>query len=215
MIKFIFRWAFRLLILAIVVVIGLVLLKDEIVRSVAESQIRKATGLETRLGAMHVSFTRPVVSIQNFTLYNSADFGGGILIDVPDLHVELDKSASTTDLKFKLVRVNVKELNIVESRAGRTNITDLIAALEKSTGLGKTNRTSDPTFKGIDTLNLTMGKVRYVSLRDPRRNQEIPVMLNNDIVLNVRTWGDMGGILFKVLLRAGFSLYLDSQPPAR
>lgn len=211
MIKFIFRWAFRMLILAIVVFVGLYLLKDEIARSISESQIRRATGLETRLGAMRVNFTRPVISIQNFTLYNTADFGGGILIDVPDLHIELDPAASSGNLKFKLVRLNVKELNIVESRAGRTNITDLLASLERTQGPASTNR-SLPAFKGIDTLNLTMGKVRYLSLRDPRRNQEIPVMLNNDIVLNVRTWSDMGGILFKVLLRAGFSLYLDSRP---
>jgi hypothetical protein len=186
-------------------------LKDEIARSVTESQIRKATGLETRVGAMKFSFTRPVISIQNFTLYNTADFGGGVLIDVPDLLVEMDR-AGKADLKFKTVRLNVKEFNIVESRAGRTNITDLMGALEKSQGPAMTNR-DGRLFKGIDTLNLTMGKVRYVSLRDPRLNQEIPVNLNNDIVLNVRSWGDMGGILFKVLVRAGFTLYLDSKAP--
>jgi len=36
--------------------------------------------------------------------------------------------------------------------------------------------------------------------------------LQNEIVQNVRTWEDMGAILFKVLLRAGVSIYFDTPP---
>lgn len=213
MIKFIFRWAFRFLILAIVLVVGLILLKDEILRSVAERQIRKSTGMEVKIGAIHTSLTRPVFSLENFILYNTADFGGGIFLDVPDLHLEFYPDAmQRQELKFKIVRMNLRELNIIESRDGRTNITSVAGALD-SLQRGNTN-SNDFEFKGIDTLNLSVGRIRYASLRQPQRNQEFNLALQGEIVQNVRSWNDMAGILFKVLLRAGFTIFIDQPAPA-
>ena len=214
MIKFIFRWAFRFLILAIVLVVALLLLKDQIIKAVVESQIRKNTGMDVKIGAISVSFTQPVFNLENFVLYNTAEFGGGPFLDVPDLHLEMyPDAARKQELRFKLVRMNVREMNIVESRDGRTNIMSITGALDKFTG-GKTN-SSDFEFKGIDTLNLTVGKVRYISLRQPQRSQEINLALQNEIVQNVRSWNDMAGILFKVLIRAGVTLYFDQPSPSR
>jgi hypothetical protein len=211
MIKFIFRWAFRLLILAIVLVVALILLKDEILRNVAQKQIRKSTGMDVKIGALHVSLTEPVFNLENFVLYNTAEFGGGTFLDVPDLHLEYHPDAAKGEMRLKLARLNIRELNIVESLRGHTNITSIAGALEKM----QVERTNSNlrVFKGIDTLNLSVGKVRYINMRMPKRNQEINVALQNEIVQNVRTWEDMGGILFKILLRAGFAVYLD-QPAA-
>jgi hypothetical protein len=212
MIKFIFRWAFRLLILAIVLVVALLLLKDQILRSVAESQIRKSTGMDVKIGALQVSLTRPVFNLENFVLYNTAEFGGGTFLDVPDLHLEFYPDASKRELRFKLVRMNVRELNIVQSLQGHTNISSVASALEKLQP--DTTNAHEVVFKGIDTLNLSVGKVRYIDMRYPKRNQEINLSLQNEIIQNVRSWDDMAGILFKVLLRAGISIYFDQPAPA-
>jgi hypothetical protein len=207
MIKFIFRWAFRLLILAIVLVVALILLKDEIIRNIAEKQIRKSTGMDVKIGALHVSLTEPIFNLENFVLYNTAEFGGGTFLDVPDLHLEFYPDAAKRELRFKLVRMNVRELNIVENLQGRTNITTVAGALENL----QTDRANshETVFKGIDTLNLSVGKIRYINMRMPKRNQEINLALQNEIVQNVRSWDDMAAILFKVLLRAGFAIYFD------
>ncbi len=74
MIKFIFRWAFRFLILAIVLIVALLLLKDEILKTVAEAQIRKNTGMEVKIGSISTSLTQPVFHLENFVLYNTARF---------------------------------------------------------------------------------------------------------------------------------------------
>jgi hypothetical protein len=211
MIKFIFRWAFRFLILAIVLVVALILLKDEIIRNIAEKQIRKSTGMDVKIGALHVSLTQPVFNLENFVLYNTAEFGGGTFLDVPDLHLEYYPDAGKREIRLKLARLNIRELNIVESAQGHTNITSIAGALEKMR-IDRTN-SNQRVFKGIDTLNLSVGKVRYINMRMPKRNQEINLALHNEIVQNVRTWDDMAGILFKILLRAGFSIYFD-QPAA-
>jgi hypothetical protein len=210
MIKFIFRWAFRFLILAIVVVVALILLKDTIIKNIAESQIRKSTGMDVKIGAMHVGLTRPVFNVENFVLYNTADFGGGTFIDVPDLYMEMQPDAKKGELRFKIVRMNVRELNIIENLQGRTNITSVAGALDTL----QKNRTNsnDKIFKGIDTLNLTVGKIRYINMRVPKRNQEFNLALQNEVVLNVRTWEDMAAIIFKVLLRAGVAIYFDTPP---
>jgi hypothetical protein len=217
MIKFIFRWAFRLLILAIVLFVALILLKDTIVKNIAESQIRKSTGMDVKIGAMHVGLTRPVFTVENFVLYNTAEFGGGTFIDVPDLYLEMLPDAKKGEMRFKLVRMNVRELNIIENMQGRTNITSVTGALDT---LQRTRTNSnEAVFKGIDTLNLTVGKIRYINMRAPKRNQEFNLALQNEVVLNVRTWEDMAAILFKVLLRAGVAIYFDTPPstnaPAR
>jgi hypothetical protein len=217
MIKFIFRWAFRLLILAIVLFVALILLKDTIVKNIAESQIRKSTGMDVKIGAMHVGLTRPVFTVENFVLYNTAEFGGGTFIDVPDLYLEMLPNAKKGEMRFKLVRMNVRELNIIENLQGRTNITSVTGALD-TLQRSRTN-SNEAIFKGIDTLNLTVGKIRYINMRAPKRNQEFNLALQNEVVLNVRTWEDMAAILFKVLLRAGVAIYFDTPPstnaPAR
>jgi hypothetical protein len=210
MIKFVFRWAFRFLILAIVLAVALLLLKDQIFKSIAENQIRKSTGMDVKIGALQVSLTRPVCSVENFVLYNTAEFGGGTFIDVPDLYVEFSPDRAKRELRFKLVRINVRELNIVESQQGRTNITSIAGALESvRPSQGSSNSAA---FKGIDTLNLTVGKIRYINMRIPKRNQEINAGLQNQIIQNVRTWDDAAAILLKTFLRAGITIYLDAPP---
>jgi hypothetical protein len=219
MIRFIARWTFRLIILGIVLLVAVILLKDQILRSVLESRIRAATGMEARIGSVRTHLMEPVITFKDFVLYNTADFGGGPFLDMPELHMEYSADANgRADLKFKLVRLNLKELNIVESADGRTNITAMAVAMEKLQP-ANTNQ-SGIQFSGIDTLNLTVGKVRWISLRRPNRNQEFNLQLRNDVVQNVRSWNDMAGILFKVLLRAGITLYLDpprttNAPPAQ
>ena len=214
MIKFFVRWTFRLIILGIVLLVALILLKDTILKSITETGIRRATGMEVKIGSLSSKLTRPILTAENVVLYNHAAFGGGPFLDIPELHLEYSADAKgRADLHFKLVRLHLRELNIVESKDGRTNITDITAALQKVHTTNNTNMASY-RFNGIDTLNLTVSKVRYISLRRPNRNQEMNLALQNEIVQNVRTWDDMAGLLFKILLRAGFTLYLD-QPTNR
>src|SRR5256885_4175850 len=52
-----------------------------IFKNVAETQIRKSTGMDVKIGALHVSLTEPVFNLENFVLYNTAEFGGGTFID--------------------------------------------------------------------------------------------------------------------------------------
>src|SRR5258708_17164575 len=112
--KTLFRWAFRLLILLVVLLVAAVLLMDTIVRAVAENALRRQTGLDVKIGKFEVGLLNPKVTIENLVIYNSAEFGGSPLIDMPELHVEYDRDALFANkLHFKLVRFNLAQLNIV------------------------------------------------------------------------------------------------------
>jgi hypothetical protein len=215
MIKFFVRWAIRLILLGVVLIVAFVLLRDQILREVVETQLSRGMGMEVTIGSLSTKLTRPIVTAKNVVIYNTAAFGGGPFLDIPDLHLEWSADArGRADLHFKVARVNIQQFNIVENKEGRTNITDISAALQKV----HTVNTNEPgvRFNGIDTLNLSVGNVRYINLRRPERTQEMNLALQNEIVQNVRTWDDMAGLLFKILIRAGFNLYIDqvtNRPP--
>jgi len=214
MIKFAFRWAFRLLLLAVVLVIGILLLKNTILLSLAEARIRQQTGFDVKIGRLDFSLAAPRVSIENLVLYNPAEFGGSPVLDIPDLHFEYDRSElALRRLQLRLLRVDLRELHIVESQQGRTNLVDLLGKVSpEAVGAPASGGSSGFEFAGTDLLNLSVGKVRYTNLRLPRRNQETPIGIRSEIIPNVRTEQDLLGILFKILLRAGIPIYLDHKP---
>ena len=55
-------------------------------------------------------------------------------------------------------------------------------------------------FAGIDTLNLTFGKVVYVNLKPPRQVQEQKIGIQNEIFAGIKTAEDLQQkILLKIM----------------
>jgi uncharacterized protein involved in outer membrane biogenesis len=214
-IRFVFRWAFRLLVLAIVLIVAALLLKDKVARNYAEHKIRQETGFEARISGLEFSLFSPTLRLENVTLYNPAEFGGGPMLDVPDAQIEYDRSElALGKVHLKLLRLNVRELHLVESASGRTNLIDLLSRVAPDMLTGGDHRKEKAgAFAGIDMLNLSVGKVRYTNIRLPRRNQEISVGLQNEMVRNIKTEQDLTALLFKILLRAGITIYFDRGSP--
>jgi hypothetical protein len=212
-IRFVFRWAFRLLVLAIVLAVAAVLLKDIAARSLAEQRLRRETGWDARIGKAEFSLLEPRLRLENLVLYNPAEFGGSPILDASEIFLEYHRDELARGrTRLKLLRLSVREMHIVESAAGRTNLVDLLQRVAPET-LDRSGKTgASERFGGVDMLNLSVGRVRYTNLRIPGRNEESNVGLRNVIVQNVRTEQDLAAILFKVLLRAGIPVYTDSKP---
>jgi hypothetical protein len=210
----VFRWAFRSLVLAIVLAVGLLLLKDTIARNLAETRIRQETGFDVKIEKLEFSLFAPVIRVENLVLYNPPEFGGSRMLDISDLHLEYDRGELPFQrVRLKFVRLSIQELHIVESQQGRTNLIDLLHKVSPQViGAAKTNQSS---FKGVDMLNLSVAKIRYSNLRLPRRNQEVNLGLRNEIVRNLRSEEDLAAVLFRVLLRAGVTIYTDSKKPVK
>jgi len=212
--KFLFKWALRLFLLAVVLVVVLALSKDWIIRTVAERRIAAATGMETHIGSLEVGVSPPAIDIANFKLYNSAEFGGLPFVDMPEFHMEYDPVAlGAGKLHIKLLRLNLAEVDLVRNAAGQTNLTFLQTKMQppKSSPAGGINL-GQVKFAGIDTLNLTLGKFRYTDMAHPANDTE--VSLN---VQNIKSEGDLYGVAMLLMLKDGTGLtgQIFGVPPAK
>ncbi len=58
-------------------------------------------------------------------------------------------------------------------------------------------------FKGIDVLNVSVGTVKYLDLKDQKNNREQKIGIENLVIKNVRTPADLTGLAVFVALRGG------------
>src|SRR5260370_3042979 len=109
-----FRWAFRLVLLVVILLVALVVFMDSIVRALAEREIRSATGMDVKIGSFSIGLISPVITIENFKLYNTAEFGGSPFVDLPELRVEYDwRALRPPELHCQLVRCTPRALTDV------------------------------------------------------------------------------------------------------
>jgi uncharacterized protein involved in outer membrane biogenesis len=206
MIRWLIKWIVRLTLAIVVLVVLLVLLRDSMFRSFAEQRIRRETGMDVKIGKISSSLFSPVVTIENLKLYNTAEFGGTLFLDLPELHVEVDPlSFAQNKLRITVARLNIAEIDIVQNEAGKTNIHSLIAHMKSQpskTG-EKEKSLRDFEFAGIDMLNLSFGKLKFIDLKDAARNRELSLNLQNQVLRNLRTEGDVYGNLIVLWLRSG------------
>ena len=122
------NWFFKILwwltfVVIVLVIIAIVANREWIAKEVVEQKIRTATGMEPEIGDISFGVLDPKVTLENFKLYNSADFGGTLFLDVPELHIEYDRAALRRhELHITLMRVNLHELDVVKNEDGATNI---------------------------------------------------------------------------------------------
>ena len=215
-------WFFRILWWLTFVVVFLVIIvlanRQWIVRQMVERQIRTATGMEPEIGDLTFNVSDPNVTLTNFKLYNPAEFGGTVFLDVPELHIEYDRAAlRRSEFHFKLVRVNLREVDVVKNEAGATNLMSVVNALapRKSGGGGRTFAPLNGfNFTGIDVLNLSIGTAKFVDLKDQHRNRMVAINLQNKIYTNVVTSANLPGLSGLLWQRGGNLVGLPVNPPA-
>lgn len=204
--KRIVKWALGLaLILAALILLGWIF-KDPVLRMVAERRIRSQTGMEARIGKLTCGFLAPRVTIQDFKLFNTEAFGRTLFLDIPELSIELDRAAlARHELHVSVLQLNLKEVDLVRNAAGQTNV---FGILNKSrTGASGEGGSSSQflrkyPFTGIDVLNLTLGKVRFVDLEDAANNREMNLNVDHQVFKNVKSAPDVSGIVLLLWLRS-------------
>jgi len=209
--KRIFKWLFRLflaaVVLVIIAVVVLFLSYNALLRVVIERQAQK-NGFDVDIGSLNVSLFRPVVEIKDFKVRNSPEFGGTTFFDLPEIHVEYDRDAlAHRELHFKLVRVNLGELDIVKNQAGKTNIFmgNLKVPAKPSGGgnpLADFKKQSGFDFTGIDELNVSIGKMKYIDLGNQRNNREQDIGIDELVIPHVKTRADLIGLAADIALRS-------------
>ena len=210
--KWIFKWLLRLFLaaaaLAVLAVIVLLLSYNSILRVAMERQIRAQTGMDAEIGGFKLALLSPTVEIQNFKLYNTADFGGTPFLDIPEIHVEYDRAAlARREIHLTLLRFNLGELDIVKNQAGQTNIflPNLKSPGGKSGGgnaLTDFKKQSGFDFTGIDMLNVSIGKVKFIDLQNQRNNREQTIGIDNLVIPKVKSEVDLMGLAADIALHS-------------
>lgn len=183
------RWIFCLFILVVVLLVAAILLLNTMAKQFVESRLRLKTGLDPRIGQVDVGLLSPSVTFENVKLYNKADFGGSLFVDMPELHLEYYPAALLAGkLHFKLVRLNLAEVSLVQDKKGQVNVQDLKKQREAASG----QKPAAPRFKflGIDTLNLTLGKVHLANLATGRV-QDFDFGIKDQITHDIKSENDV------------------------
>jgi uncharacterized protein involved in outer membrane biogenesis len=205
--KWLFKWLFRLFLLAAVLVVILLLSLNSILRVVVEHRIRAQTGMDAEIGKFSVGLVEPTVEIQNLKLFNPPAFGGTPFLNIPEIHIEYDRAAlARHEIHVTLMRFNLGELDIVKNEAGQTNIFALGVPLpgKKSSGSAASfMRQKGYNFKSIDVLNVSIGKVKFIDLKDQRNNREQTIGIENLVLKNVKSQNDVAGLAVLTALRGG------------
>jgi hypothetical protein len=204
MIRWIFKWLFRLFLLAAVLMVILLLSLNSIVRVAMEHNIRSQMGMDAEIGRVKVGLLEPTFEIQDLKIYNTPDFGGTPFLDIAEIHAEYDRVAlAKKQIHLTLLRFNLTELDIVKDRSGRLN-TSAIGNPPQKKGVAapSVKRQTGYDFKGIDALNVSFNKAKYFDLQNPTNNREQIFGIQNCVVPDVKSANDLAGLIFLIDLRS-------------
>lgn len=179
------KWLFIVLLIVAAVGAGLLFSKDAIAKAAVEQQIRSQTGMDVKIGKFSLSVMSPIATIENLTLYNTADFGGTPFLNIRELHIQFDREAlAHRELKLKLLKLNIAELSVVRNDLGQTNIAMLAAAPKR------TNTSEMVDFKGIEVANFSIAKAAYLDLKNQKNNRQLNLNIQNLVFRDLKTSGE-------------------------
>ncbi|MGH7941144.1 MAG: hypothetical protein ACREE6_03895 [Limisphaerales bacterium] len=205
MIKWIIKWIFRLALLAVALVVAILLSLNTILRILIEHNIRARSGMDAEIGRVELGWTEPTIEIRDLKIYNPPSFGGTPFLNVPEIHIEYDRAALLKkELHLTLLRFNLAELDIVRNRKGQINIFTVGKLPQKSAGLSLPSfkKETGYDFAGIDALNVSFDKAKYIDLQNSRNNREQRFGLQNCVVPDVKCPRDLAGLALLIDLKS-------------
>src|SRR5260221_11743517 len=152
-VKKVLRWLVAALALLVILIATAIIFKNPILKTLTCRKIKANTGLEATIGGFEFDFANFQLRMSNFRIYNAAGFGGSTLVEIPEIFFAIDSSdAAKGKVRFKEIRFNLAEANVVQDTNGVTNIDALKQAVEskskQSTRSG--SHTNGFEFGGID-----------------------------------------------------------------
>ena len=197
--KTLLKWVLRLFMLGIVLIVVLVLSLNSILKASITRQIRAQTGMDVKIGRLSAGVLSPVVTLEDFRLYNPAEFGGGPFLNIRELHLEYSRAPlDRRTVHLKLLRLNIAEMTIVKNDSGRTNL-----AIVQPKPATASPRPEEWIFTGVDVLNLSVSTIHFIDLKNPRHNRDLNPRILNQVFKNVKSSEDLYSILVMVWLRSG------------
>jgi hypothetical protein len=202
------RWAVGVLAGVVVLLLALILLRDVVLKAVVERSLEEETGLRAVIGELTTTLGSGALRVRNLKLYNPPEFGGQLMVDVPELVVALDAAkAANGKLHFRELKLNFSELNVVRNAAGRLNLDGVEKRIRERLHKRRKKRGEkfEFEFAGIERMELTMGRVSYTDLKHPYRALALNLAVKDELVTNLKTEEDLGkwagSMVFRILMQ--------------
>jgi hypothetical protein len=190
---------------------------DWIVKRTIQSRINASGVAEVEIGSLNIGLLRPFLEVRDLKVYGQSQFGGVQLLDMPELRVEYDREAlNRQELKLRLVRIRLNELTLMDGFAGgQTNMfqrmqgyselvvayTNRVSELTNRVDLDRAQRVGNATFRGIDRLELTLVRVRFVDVKDPLSEKVAALNINRRVMTNIADLPALAPLAMELLVR--------------
>ena len=202
-----------MVILLVALLVAAILLMDTIAKQIVQSRLRAETGMDVKIGKMDIGLAAPTIAIEDFKMYNTPEFGGSLFLSMPEIYADYDWAAiRASKLHLNLLRINLAEIDIVQDKQGRLNIQGL-EEKSKAAADAARKQTSSLTFTGLDTLNVTIQKLRMWSMDAPARVTEARFGITNEIFTNLKTEEDMERMAVLLAARSSASAAPSTNGP--
>lgn len=175
---------------ALVIIIGAVILKDQIIKTAVQIGASKVMGTDIKIGGLSFGVFQQSIRIKDFKVANPPGFPQGVMLDVPEIGVDYDLPALLKGkLHVPLIILNLHEMVVVRNREGKLNVDALTVAQKKEVvePSPRKKEASQQLPLKIDVLRLNVGRVVY---KDYGRGTEPSVQTFN-VNLNNKTYRDI------------------------
>ena len=205
-----------LAVLITLLVVGL-LSFDWIVKRTIQSRVNASGVAEVEIGSLNIGLLRPHLEVRNLKVFGQSQFGGVQILDLPELRVEYDRDAfKAQELKLRLLRIRLNELILVDGFAGGdTNMfqrlqgyselivayTNRLSEVTNRLDLASAQRIGNATFTGLDRLELTVGRVRFLDMKDPLSEKVATLNINRRVMTNITDLSGMAPLAMELLVR--------------
>jgi uncharacterized protein involved in outer membrane biogenesis len=219
----ILRRAFKVLLglvaFVVLLVVGLAIFKDSLIKAVARQALREETGMEVVIGQLKTELGAGTMTLSGFQLLNPPEFGDGVFVDISEVHAELDAEAAKAGrVHFKVLRFNLALAQVVKNKDGKTNLEYLDEHTRERARLKKKKKKpheKERSFDGIDTFYFSLGKMKYIDLKNPRNNLEFECGLKDEVAKDLKSEEELSdwvttklfGVILAELLRGSGKLF--------
>ena len=210
--RFLFRWAFRLLILLLVVGIGLFLTKDALAKWWIVNEFREQ-GMDAKIGRLEIGFPlNSTVAASDVTIYNLPKYGGAPMLRIDDLFIDCDFSELMNVSRrlrphFRQVRIRITEFHLVETRAGERNLISLPDAVAKSTV--ELALDESPLYFTIGNLNFSWERLKFTNLSDAEKFRAVSLNIEGYTVQDVEKLSHLRPLFDKVAAKVTWKVLLQ------
>ena len=210
--RFLFRWAFRLLILLLVVAIGLFLTKDALAKWWIVSEFREQ-GMDAKIGQLEIGFPlNSTVSATDITIYNLPKYGGAPMLKIDDLFIDCDFSELMNvrrKLKphFRQVRIGITEFNLVETTGGSRNLISVPDAVAESSAHLALDES--PLYFTIGNLNFSWERLKFTNLADAGKSRDVNINIDGYTVQDVEKLSDLRPLFDRIATKVTWKVLLN------